>query len=140
MKVKACAIIFLLLLGANSVAQTRKKLSEQEAVRRFEEFIIENGYTDLPATKDKKKLVPEPVWGGIDQATIERRHNSLERKPLKIWRGNRFYRNGWAAFFLYKGSGDSDAGRLIYMDAYGKRMYIEHQSFHFRELESIKPR
>ena len=142
MKVRASmAIVLLLLLVVGHVAQTRKKLSEAEATRRFEEFVIENGYTDLPPTKDKSKLVPEPVWGGTDPMSIELRRNSLERKPLKIWKGNRFYRNGWKAFFLAKRPGEpgSGIGRLIYMDAYGKRMYVEHQPIYLRELER-KPR
>ncbi len=140
MKRKVCiATICLLMLGFSSVAQVRKKLTEAEATRRFEEFVIENGYTDLPFTKDKSKRFSEPVWGGADDETMKLRHDSLERKPVYVRRGNRFYRNGWLAFFLFKKSSRPNIGRLIYMDAYGKRMYVEHQDISLEEIQPKKP-
>ena len=137
MKVKVCATIFFLLLSVNSVGQTRKKLTQAEAARRFEEFVIENGFTDLPPTTDKSKLRPDPMFG-ITAFSMGLRRNSLERKPAKLWKGNRFYRNGWAAFFLAKNSDQPRVGNLIYMDAYGKRIYIEHQTFHLSDFERKK--
>ena len=141
MKRKVCiAAVCLLILGLSSVAQVRKKLTEVEAARRFEEFVIENGYTDLPFTEDKSKRFSEPVWGDVDDATMKFRHDTLERKPVYVRRGNRFYRNGWSAFFRHKKSSRPNTGRLIYMDAYGKRMYVEHQDIRLEEAQPKKSR
>jgi hypothetical protein len=140
MKVKACmAIIFFLLLGVNSVAQSRKKLTEAEVAQRFEQFVIDNGYTDLPPSKDKSKIVPEPVWGRTDDASVARRQDTLERKPLRIRRGGRI-RNGWVAFFIPKHRTHQNVVQLIYMDAYGRKMFIEHQTIYLDEFEGKKPR
>ncbi len=136
MKAKAyCVLAFLLLLfGTSSVAQTKKRLTRVEAIQRFEEIVIENGYTNLPPTEDKSKLFPEPVFGGIDAEALNIRHDTLERKPFEVTSGNRFFKDGWAAFFQYKHPDQShrrNLGRLIYMDAFGENMRIEHQDIYF---------
>ncbi len=120
-----------------SIRKTKEKLNKSEAVKRFEEFVIENGYTDLPPTEDKSKLVPEPLFG-ID---TEARHNTLERKPFDVMKGNRFYKDGWSAFFFYKQPCrycNPNSGRLVYMDAYGENMRVEHQDVIFTGRKSKK--
>ena len=61
MSKKSCAILILLLLtfAVDSSSQTRRILSEAEAIQKAEEFIIEQGYTDLLPTKAKRKLKAE---------------------------------------------------------------------------------
>jgi hypothetical protein len=113
-----------------SIRKTKEKLTNSEAAKKFEEFVRDNGYTDLPPTDDQSKLVPEPFFG-ID---TEARHNTLERKPFDVTRGNRFYKDGWSAFFIYKQPCQycrSHTGRLIYMDAYGENMHVEHEDVIF---------
>ena len=126
--------MLILLTGVNS-AQTKIKLTAQEAAARFEEFVIANGYTDLPPTDDKSKLVEEAVNGGTDEATLRMRRNTLERKPYRVSQGNRFSKDGWTAVFLYKNSCKDCrklTARVVYMDAAGENPRIEHQDFIFK--------
>ena len=109
-----------------AIRKTKERLTKSEAARRFEEFVRENGYTDLPPTDDPSRLVPEPLFG----TDVEARHNTLEREPTDVVKGNRFYTDGWAAFFFYKQPCQycrPHTGRLVYMDPYGENMSVEHQ-------------
>jgi hypothetical protein len=123
-------------------AQTKQKLTESEAAQRFEAFVIKNGYTDLPPTQDKSKLVPEPVEGAVGDESIKRnRYNTLERKPIEIWKGNRLFEDGWSAIFLYKQpcrDCPKNSARLIYMDAYGENIKVEHQDIIKKEKRKKK--
>ena len=108
----------------------RKELTKQEATKRFEEFVAENGYTDLPPTEDESKLVPEPFGTGVDAEGIKYRRNTLERMPDQVTKGNRLFKDGWTAFFFYKQPCQycrPHSGRIIYMDAYGENLRVEHQ-------------
>ena len=122
-----CHDSILLMFWAFGV---RRELTKQEATRRFEEFVAENGYTDLPPTEDESMLVPEPLFGGADAESIKYRRNTLERKPDEVAKGNRLFKDGWTAFFFYKQPClycSPNSGRIIYMDAYGENLRVEHQ-------------
>ncbi len=135
------SIIFALLF-VSTLAQIKQKLTELEVAQRFETFVIENGYTDLPSSQDKSKLVPESVHGGTDEDTIKLfRYNTLERKPLKVTKGNRLFKDGWTAIFPYRQSCeecDKNAARIIYMDAYGENIKVEHQDIILNKKERNK--
>jgi hypothetical protein len=55
---------FVLVLAFSCSSKRNRILTEDEAIARAEEFIKDNGYTDLPPMEDKSKLVPEAVIGG----------------------------------------------------------------------------
>jgi hypothetical protein len=132
----------LLTFLTESAAQTRKRLSEAEAVQKAEEFIITQGYTDLPPTKDKRKLVPESVNPGTDVLGMKLRHDSLERKAFGVMKEDG--KSGfWVIVFRYNKAGNNEFrravpefdehiekwGRAVTMDPYGRRMRIQHQDF-----------
>lgn len=140
MKKVAYILCLLTLCVAVNPAQTKSKLTEAQIAAKFEEMVVANGYTDLPPTDDKSKLVPEPVDGGTDESELSRRKNMLERKPFRITKGNRFSADGWTAVFLYRQpckNCSKNSARVAYLDAYGENFRFEHQDVILKKLPKI---
>src|SRR5215471_10875655 len=75
------------LVAYEPQSQPKKEVSESEAIRLAEEFIVNNGYTDLPPSEDKSKLKCESVDCGLDEWSMKKiRHNSLLRDAYGVWR------------------------------------------------------
>lgn len=122
-----------------------RKLEPEEVVYLAECFIIQNGYTDLPPLADKSKLTPENLFPGTDDWGLKMRHDSLERKAYSYAHVER-YGDGWEVMFRYKphldtvkfyGERLAYIGRAVSMDAYGKRMRVEHSDYPLRSSDSI---
>ena len=85
----------LLLISTIAYPKPRKKLTRMEAARLAATFIAQNGYTDLPPTKDKSKLTFEHIeWQSTVDEVLKDRHNTLERKAYGVLRGSRL-KDGW---------------------------------------------
>jgi hypothetical protein len=100
-------------------------ISESEAIRLAEDFIIRNGYTDLPPDPDRRKLTAEPVVlaSTVDEE-LRLRHDTLERKADGAYGGA----GGWMVYFRYKNDKlDPDWRRTVVMDARGRHIRIMHQ-------------
>jgi hypothetical protein len=80
MKRTALIILLLSALTTNGISQT-KRINMSKAVQLAEEFVIKNGYTDLPPSKDKREIKRESLEGSssIDVILMDRR-NTLERR------------------------------------------------------------
>ena len=90
----------LLILLSVGWAQKNKRLSESEAIKKAEQFVIEQGYTDLPPTEEKSRLRPEPVAGGTDAYSLALRRNTLERLACGVLKEGG--KNGsWVVVFRY---------------------------------------
>lgn len=157
MNKKSCVVSVLLLLtfSIGAASQNRKRLSEAEAIQKAEDFIVEQGYTDLPPTEEKSKLVAESVNPGTDAFGMKLRHNSLERKAYGVMREGG--KNGaWIVVFRYNKAGNVELrrvvptfneqymekwGRAVIMDSYGRHIRVEHQNYslEFEELKKINP-
>ena len=127
------AICAMVLFTAGSASQTKRRLSEDEIVRRAEHFIIQQGYTDLPPTKDKTKL-KAAFDEGADDSSIELRRNTLLKKAYGIARGSD---TSWLVVFRVNVENEtyrlhaidvSKRGRAVTMDAYGANIMIQHQN------------
>ena len=123
----------------------RRTVTAEESVVLAECFIIQNGYTDLPPMEDRSQLTPESVWRA-QKSGVCRGGTTLwsgEHFPLCKMRDTRVA--GWLHFvtgeipieFDIMGTGLIQFGRAVTMDAYGKRMRVEHQdlSLNFPELQ-----
>jgi hypothetical protein len=130
---------FVLVLAFSCSSKRNRILSEDEAIARAEEFIKDNGYTDLPPTEDKSKLVPESVIGGTEAEGLRLRHNTLEPKAYGIIQGGR-NGDGWYVVFRYNRNNQEYErlppdfeqhreryGRAVVMDRFGGNPKIEHQ-------------
>src|SRR5712664_1358540 len=81
--------ISVLVLLSGAWPQRSKRLSESEAIKKAEQFVIEQGYTDLPPTEEKSKLKPEAVFGGTDAPSLALRRNTLERSAYGVLKAER---------------------------------------------------
>lgn len=121
----------LLLIEAPSVGDPPKKLTLAQAVRAAEEFIVLNGYTDLPPTKDVAKLSYESIeWEPDTGKMLERRRNTLER-PAYGYLARSRRGAGWTVVFRFekpsiRGGG---SGRAVTMDSFGRGKRVEHVDF-----------
>lgn len=129
--------IFLAMPLASSAVESKQtvEIMEQDAVRRAEEFIIINGYTDQPGSTDESKLSFELFddYRNIDQ-TLASRRDKLERKAYGIHTGRKGSKSGWAVIFQYR-NGNPDNGRAVTMDPDGSNIRIEHVDFSLDKVE-----
>ena len=116
----------------------KRKITETEVIHTAEEFIRENGYTQMPAMEDKTKLYRESFESGPrnPDELLKWRKGSLEPKAYKAQKAY----PGWLVVFRYDGSCErfariipnyekyiKEAGRAVTMDAYGGNIRIVHQ-------------
>jgi len=127
------ALLLLLLVGSHAQAKT---LSEAEAIRLAEQFIAQNGYTDL--SPDKSKLAYESIeWeSNVDEMLNERR-DTLERKAYGLVREGKSA-PGWTVVFRYKHPATRQMrrnGRAVTMNLGGGKMRVEHVDFILRYVD-----
>jgi hypothetical protein len=136
-----------------SLSPGKKKISDMEAVRFGECFVIGNGYTDLPPMEDKNKLTYES-WsdGPPAEEAMERRHDTIESKAYGVMKGGRV-KDGWSVVFRYNLNNPrftefrpeflehlKGVGRRVTMDAYGGTLRVEHEDSElsrFKRIEEI---
>lgn len=142
--------IFLLLLCLISLGFRQKRmLTEAEAVQKAEEFIAQQGYTNLPPIKDKSKWAPDAVWGVPSQRVMDNRRNSLEPQAYGVARGKSNDLYAWIVVFRYNPNNPKNqmyfreypelekAGHAVTMDAYGRKIQMRH-SLVYLEFEGLK--
>lgn len=151
---KVITIIMLVVFSINVVnpaindKKAKRTITATEAVQLAEQFIIENGYTDLPASKDKKKIVPESVTSMTGEWGMQMRHDSLYSKAYGY--AQESHAQFWAIVFKCKYKKEYAeinpdyetklriAGRAVTMDAYGGKIRMEHQNISLEFPKLIK--
>ncbi len=104
-----------------------KLINEDEAVKIAENFIIENGYTDLPPTDNKTKIVFESIEGYSDlEELLKFRQNTLQKKAYGILKGRKNNPEGFMVIFLYTEGKNKETGRAVTMNTEGKNIRVEH--------------
>lgn len=123
--------------------------SEAKAIRVAEEFIAENGYTDLPANRSKLSHETVEFYKNIDEL-LQERANTLERKAYGVLyggSGTKIGKKGWTIAFRYKNLSDDyykslsrefgkkitkeshPLGRTVTMDENFQNLLVEHKDF-----------
>jgi hypothetical protein len=140
MRTKSIVVLVLLLFSTavDVPAQKQKQeLSGAEAVRLAEEFVAQNGYTDLPP--DKSKLVHETIeWEAKVDDMLKHRHDTLERKAYGIVHGTRRSASGWTVVFRYSHPASKQErrnGRAVTMNPDGSSLRVEHVDFILKYVE-----
>ena len=129
---KPIILFSVLLLSVNcaysqSVSNRTKEITQEEAIKIAEKFIIENGYTDLPPTDDKKKIVFESIeWNSDLEEMLKGRHNTLQKKAYGILKGRKGNTEGFTVVFLYVDGSIKKTGRAVTMDLDGNNLRVEH--------------
>ena len=100
-------------------------ISESEAIRRAEQFVARNGYTDLPADRSRLNAEPVVLSSGTEEEELKLRHDTLERKADGAF-GDA---GGWVVYFRYKQRGtlDPENRRAVVMGPKGDHIHIMHQ-------------
>ncbi len=137
-KLKSFVAAFLLLLLAAvvSTAQNRN-LREAEAIKLAEQFIANNGYTDLPP--DRSKLAYERIeWESNIDEMLKGRRDTLERQAYGVVRGRKGDALGWTVVFRYNhpsGRQMRKNGRAVTMNLDGSEVRVEHVDFILKYVE-----
>ena len=135
---KSILVSVLLLFSVAVVFPAQKQeLSEIEAVRLAEEFIAQNGYTDLRA--DKSKLAHETIeWTSNVDDMLRQRHDTLARKAYGIVHGRKGGAPGWTVVFRYSHPASKQErrnGRAVTMNLDGSGLRVEHVDFILKYVE-----
>jgi hypothetical protein len=118
----------------------REETPEERAVRLAEEFVARNGYTDLPA--DRERLSYESVeWESNPDEMLKLRHDTLERKAFGLRYGGKMGGPGWTVAFRYNamqlGCSLHNFGRAVTMDRDFQNLRVEHKDFPLTNVHKI---
>jgi hypothetical protein len=140
----------ILICASTSTAQVKKQLTEAEAIRLAEQFIVQNGYTDLPTIKDKTKLSHEGIDFADPDDRLKQRFNTLERKAYAVGKGD-VRKDGWTIVFRYNANNErarriipnydrhiKTVGRAVTMEADGSDIRMQHQDIYLKGLKVIR--
>ena len=112
--------------------QPSEESPEARAVRTAEEFIIQNGYTDLPPAKDKLSYETVEMASSVEEM-LEWRQNTLVRKAYGVmYRGRMGTKGGWTVVFRINPRNGKEWdvwGRAVTMDKDFKNIRVEHKMF-----------
>jgi hypothetical protein len=73
-----------LIWGIISAFTTNSPLTKEQAIKRAEQFIIDNGYTNLPANKSKLSYELFDRYESEIDIVLKRRKNTLQLKAFCI--------------------------------------------------------
>jgi hypothetical protein len=129
-------VLIVLLFSVAVVGYSQKRqLTARQAVALAEQFIAQNGYTDLPP--DKTKLSYETIeWERDLDRMLNRRHDTLERRAYGILRGRKGGEPGWTVVFCYKAHCGA-TGRAVTMNLDGSEPRVEHVDFFLRRAKKL---
>ncbi len=98
-------------------------ITEADAVRIAEEFVIKQGYTDLPTSITMKDaMVEEEEFATSIEKLLESRQGLLESKA---WEARKFKEQSmWAVGFNFT-SDEPNVGRCVIMDTLGNDVHMK---------------
>ncbi len=124
MKFIAGLFLGLLCLFAGAA----ERLTMGDAVRKAEQFVAENGYTNLPDSRMKKELNAESIeWTADRQKQIAQRAGTLSPVAIGAKSGRKHAGVGWSVAFDYAANeGERVTCRVVTMALDGADMRVEH--------------
>jgi len=113
-----------------SASSWAAQLSPEEAVRRAEIFIVQNGYTSAPEASVKHKLDDESLeLNQHYRDKVNGRFNTLKPKAIGVRHGRTDGSEGWSVAFDYVNPTlSSYQCRLVTLKLDGSDMRVEHTS------------
>lgn len=127
LQVVSCFLAFVVVFPATGFAQD---ISQAEAVRRAERFVLENGYTSATADQVRAELDPESIERSSNrEKVLAGRFNTLKPKAIGAKIGARGRDDGWSIAFDFT-SAESSEGRplcrVLTMSKGGVDLRMEH--------------
>ena len=104
---------------------SKEAITKDEAIRIAEQFIKDQGYTDVPTTLSKDQIVFESLeWTSDVNEILKMRRESLKPKAMEAI----INESQWLVTFEYaKASTDSSSGRAVKMSLAGKKIRVMHE-------------
>jgi hypothetical protein len=125
---------------SNTKHADEKPLIKREAIQIAEDFIRQNGYTDLPPMEDKSSLSHESIeYSENPDEILSHRYNTLERNAFGVIEGGKDG-PGWTVVFQYNPSYKyyhPGIGRAVTMNIYGKDIQVEHIDISLDSVERV---
>ena len=133
-KIFSLTILSVVLVWVlTSAFQTADQMTKEQAVKLAEQFIIDNGYTNLPADKSKLSYELFDQYENNVDSILKRRHNTLQPKAFCISED----KDRWDVGFLSTGVDLSKldsiqrqtnlSGRVVIVMKDGKEIRIAHK-------------
>ena len=130
-----------IIWGFTSSFQKTNELTKEQAIKYAEQFIIDNGYTNLPANKTKLnyELLDE---NDVDKV-IARRKNTLHKKAFCISENEDRWDVGFLSTSIELNKLDSEkrktdlSGRAVIVMKNGKQIRIAHKEPLFSYFEKL---
>ena len=124
---KLLCLLSLIPLMVSCAEKESTLLDEASAISAAEEFIVMNGYTDLPPTEDKSNLSFESLeWSRDPEEILKRRRNTLEKQAYGVSRYRDGGYSGWSVVFRYRVD-NGRIGRAVTMNADFNNIRVQHQ-------------
>ena len=126
-------ISFALVWGLTYAFQTNDRMTKEHAVKLAEQFIIDNGYTNLPADKSKLSYELFDQYENNVDSILKRRHNTLQPKAFCISEDKDRWDVGFLSTSINLSKLDSIqrqsnlSGRAVIVMKNGKEIRIAHK-------------
>lgn len=115
---------------STNLQKSEELITEAQAISLAEEFIVKNGYTELPAI-ERKEITLELLDKLVAfELVMKLRHNSLQPKAYGVIKKRRGSL-GWTIIFtrVPKSNFDPKNGRGVSMTLEGKNLFMEPKEF-----------
>ena len=134
-------IIFGIIWGLTSSFQKTNELTKEQAIELAEQFIIDNGYTNLPVNKTKLnyELLDEKKLNSL----LARRNNTLYKKAFCTSENENRWDVGFLSTSIDLKKLDSTkretdlAGRAVIVMKNGKEIRIAHKEPRFSYFDKL---
>ena len=120
-------ILILTILQLPLLAQLPDGLKEKEAIVLAERFVIDNGYTNLPADTNKVKLESLAFLKRkqtLTEILKERRNTLIKGAKSSIYFNDSDSSKGWMILFEYQNT--PNVYRVVKVSAIDRRMEMMH--------------
>jgi hypothetical protein len=132
--------LFLMLITA---FKTNEVVTREQAIALSEQFVINNGYTSLPADTSKLSYELFDSYYKSNGSLLKSRHNELHSKAFCISEGEDRWNVGFLSTSINVGKLDSISrqtdllGRAVIVYKNGKEIRIAHKDPLFSRFEKL---
>lgn len=123
--------------------QKNEPLTKEQAIKVAEQFIVENGYTNLPAVKSKLSYELFDQFENNVDSILKQRYNSLQPRAFCIYDRKDSWAIGFLSTSIDLGKLDSIQlksdlpGRAVIVMKRGKEIRIAHKDPLFSKFEKL---
>jgi hypothetical protein len=123
---QSCTLKQIAPTWKHAAGPKRAATTEAIAIQVATQFIIDNGYTDQPATAHLGNISRESLEPVDVAERLAQRHDTLEASPYGV---SGAPSTGWVVVFRYKNQPANPRGRAVQVDAFGRALGVAHQGF-----------